>query len=30
VHEEEAHWGLYDAERRAKAAARELAPLAGG
>jgi exo-beta-1,3-glucanase (GH17 family) len=30
VHEEEAHWGLYDAKRRAKAAARELMPLAAG
>ena len=27
VHPEEAHWGLYDAERRPKAAARELPPL---
>ncbi len=27
VHPEEAHWGLYDAERRPKLAARELAPL---
>jgi len=27
VHPEEAHWGLYDAERRPKAAARELQPL---
>jgi exo-beta-1,3-glucanase (GH17 family) len=27
VHPEEAHWGLYDAERRPKQAARELAPL---
>lgn len=30
VHEEEAHWGLYDAARRPKAAARELPPLPGG
>jgi exo-beta-1,3-glucanase (GH17 family) len=29
VHPEEAHWGLYDAERRPKQAARELAPLPG-
>jgi exo-beta-1,3-glucanase (GH17 family) len=27
VHPEEAHWGLYDAERRPKLAARELPPL---
>ena len=27
VHPEEAHWGLYDEERRPKAAARELPPL---
>jgi exo-beta-1,3-glucanase (GH17 family) len=27
VHPEEAHWGLYDAERRPKPAARELPPL---
>ena len=27
IHPEEAHWGLYDAERRPKAAARELPPL---
>ena len=27
VHPEEAHWGLYDAQRRPKAAARELPPL---
>jgi exo-beta-1,3-glucanase (GH17 family) len=27
THPEEAHWGLYDSERRAKAAARELPPL---
>jgi len=27
IHPEEAHWGLYDAERRPKAAARELHPL---
>jgi exo-beta-1,3-glucanase (GH17 family) len=27
VHAEEAHWGLYDAERQPKTAARELAPL---
>jgi exo-beta-1,3-glucanase (GH17 family) len=29
VHPEEAHWGLYDAERRPKQAARELPPLPG-
>ena len=29
VHAQEAHWGLYDAERRAKAAARELPALRG-
>jgi exo-beta-1,3-glucanase (GH17 family) len=29
VHAEEAHWGLYDAERRPKQAAADLAPLAG-
>jgi exo-beta-1,3-glucanase (GH17 family) len=29
VHPEEAHWGLYDAERRPKQAARELATLPG-
>lgn len=30
VHEEEAHWGLYDETRHPKAAARELPPLPGG
>ena len=30
VHEEEAHWGLYDEARHPKAAARELPPLPGG
>jgi exo-beta-1,3-glucanase (GH17 family) len=30
VHPEEAHWGLYDAERRPKQAARELPALPGG
>jgi exo-beta-1,3-glucanase (GH17 family) len=30
VHEEEANWGLYDAERRPKPAARELPPLPAG
>ena len=30
THEEEAHWGLFDAGRRPKPAARELPPLAAG
>ena len=30
IHPEEAHWGLYDAQRRPKLAARELAALPGG
>jgi exo-beta-1,3-glucanase (GH17 family) len=30
IHPEEAHWGLYDAERRPKQAARELSALPGG
>jgi len=29
IHPEEAHWGLFDAERRPKQAARELPPLSG-